>query len=453
MLPAHTHPTTHTAATTPAPFKVHLTREGIHGYLPLFSPTQDPQVGDWVMVTPMRRAALLDPLIALWEGQADSSSSGGDGQPGGSSSSGKTATSATAMRYSLAAFFGEPTAPSTPSSLLEGVGADLGDGGGYLNDETQRETNAQQLLFFPPLPEEAEGFIRTDEDADHGHHQHVGKEAPEQPMFVPLHQVTFPPLSVMRSALSKRKRRSSSGTSQRSVLLFLHLRLGLLTTSAPAEFGGSGELLILLGQQPAAVSGGTEPPHGTAAPTGARGRRRRRQQDSTRGGVGGEEREQPFPAAAFSSTHAILIWQTSVGRSGPPVKVKLLPASHHHLQDSAAVGTERVPREWWIDVEKKAEREWELWNRRRAAIHHCPEQRRQDTSPGSAAPAGQGDDGTHCPVMQGGLKRKRPGSSPAGDAEEVGQMKPVPRRVAPRRDSSEGYIPAPFPSSEKERRK
>lgn len=49
----------------------HLTLEELYSYLPFFDPLQDPQIGDWVVVTPMRRAALLDPLISRWEGNND----------------------------------------------------------------------------------------------------------------------------------------------------------------------------------------------------------------------------------------------------------------------------------------------------------------------------------------------------------------------------------------------
>lgn len=44
-------------------------------YLPFFDPLQDPQIGDWVLITPMRRAVLLDPLVAMWEdGDTDKNS-------------------------------------------------------------------------------------------------------------------------------------------------------------------------------------------------------------------------------------------------------------------------------------------------------------------------------------------------------------------------------------------
>lgn len=46
----------------------HLTVEELYHYLPLFDPLQDPQIGDWVLITPMRRSALFDPLVAMWEG-------------------------------------------------------------------------------------------------------------------------------------------------------------------------------------------------------------------------------------------------------------------------------------------------------------------------------------------------------------------------------------------------
>lgn len=42
-----------------------IERKTLDKYVPNFDPARDPQVGEWVLVTPHRRAALLDPLISV----------------------------------------------------------------------------------------------------------------------------------------------------------------------------------------------------------------------------------------------------------------------------------------------------------------------------------------------------------------------------------------------------
>ncbi|KAH9599489.1 hypothetical protein LSM04_003785 [Trypanosoma melophagium] len=40
-------------------------RKELEKYLPNFDPARDPQVGEWILVTPHRRVALVDPLIEI----------------------------------------------------------------------------------------------------------------------------------------------------------------------------------------------------------------------------------------------------------------------------------------------------------------------------------------------------------------------------------------------------
>ncbi|KEG12066.1 hypothetical protein DQ04_02031080 [Trypanosoma grayi] len=42
-----------------------IVRKDLEKYLPNFDPTADPQVGEWVLVSPHRRAAIVDPLIHM----------------------------------------------------------------------------------------------------------------------------------------------------------------------------------------------------------------------------------------------------------------------------------------------------------------------------------------------------------------------------------------------------
>ncbi|ESL08346.1 hypothetical protein TRSC58_03952 [Trypanosoma rangeli SC58] len=42
-----------------------ILREELDAYLPNFDPVRDPQVGEWVLVSPHRRAALVNPLVQL----------------------------------------------------------------------------------------------------------------------------------------------------------------------------------------------------------------------------------------------------------------------------------------------------------------------------------------------------------------------------------------------------
>ncbi|CCW70949.1 unnamed protein product [Phytomonas sp. Hart1] len=72
----------------------HLTTQELFTYLPNFIAECDPQVGEWVLITPVRRRTLLDPLIQLWEGK----------ESGDESSGHLTGAKKNPKRYSLSTF-------------------------------------------------------------------------------------------------------------------------------------------------------------------------------------------------------------------------------------------------------------------------------------------------------------------------------------------------------------
>lgn len=202
-----------------------ITATELQCYLPALDPATDALVGEWVMVSPERASALLDPLVWRWEAAARNNGSG--------------------------------------------------DGGCccLLRPEQQQAHGYHHPFYFcgipalPPAPEPLAPYTEGE-------------------------PITLAPLSAARSVLCARKRtraltahtsnnhkagRSgdvSDGDGQgdddddgedvdadvapRRLLLYLHVRLGLLTLSLPAAFGG-GDYLEVVAQ----TSGGSGAVPGT----------------------------------------------------------------------------------------------------------------------------------------------------------------------------------------------
>eukprot|EP00796_Vickermania_ingenoplastis_P013457 gene13458-9266_t len=107
------------------PALVPLTPKELYDALPAFDPALDPQIGDWVLVGPMRRHILLDPLVALWEDRpapsTNKTDTSGAGEfsfdPGKAGAGGEHATNTPPRRYSLREFYlGCPPASATEVS-------------------------------------------------------------------------------------------------------------------------------------------------------------------------------------------------------------------------------------------------------------------------------------------------------------------------------------------------
>lgn len=244
-----------------------LTEDALRVYLPNFDPSLDPQVGEWVMVTPMRRAALLDPLIEAWEAGNEPSLS--------------------PRRYTLAEYAGwdpRPPPSDVPSEELLHV-EDISSQASqlveaedyYLLLPTEEEAPVELVPAVPPTDSDDEGCSGVPQDgAPSPPLSTLVPAAPNgsPPDTVPPSTVkrrtrrkpphdggsgvlptsviegealagwSLAPLSQVRALLCRRKRRRGpeGGTSRRGISLYLHIRLGLLTAAPPIEFGGGREV-------------------------------------------------------------------------------------------------------------------------------------------------------------------------------------------------------------------
>lgn len=135
----------------------HLHLDELYAYLPFFDPLQDPQIGDWVLITPMRRDVLLDPLIAIWEGDGTDKKSSlipslppaGENNQEENHHHHQPSTSfcsspVSPHRYTLAEYFSVFSSPKDASDTTEGRGRSLppADGAGGMKEGTKKGSSA-----------------------------------------------------------------------------------------------------------------------------------------------------------------------------------------------------------------------------------------------------------------------------------------------------------------------
>lgn len=161
-----------------------LTPPDLYAYLPNFDFYRDLQVGDWVLITPMRRGLLLDPLIAMWE-----------------CSNNAETNEAPATRA--------PRKPNVPRYGLRDLLPDaLTIRRRGLTSEVERQRSSPSaVLRLAPLSMAKSYYCRRKRT-----HEEEGEEG--------------------TGAGEKR------GNKEKGRNLYLHVRLGLLTPSMPHIFGG-----------------------------------------------------------------------------------------------------------------------------------------------------------------------------------------------------------------------
>ncbi|CAG9575162.1 conserved hypothetical protein [Leishmania major strain Friedlin] len=153
----------------------------MYGYLPNFDADCDLQVGDWVVVQPQRRAALLGPLISAWETAPQDHA--------------LSAASSFVPQYTLSQLLPEPLTLRRRSLAWNRVGLD---------------SFSTRLPRLAPLSMARAHYCQRKR----------------------LHVSDDSPTNTRESSVCEDDASSGNGN------LYLHVRLGLLTPSRPYVFGG-----------------------------------------------------------------------------------------------------------------------------------------------------------------------------------------------------------------------